>query len=324
MSKSMDIRIAEVNARNIMEAVEAGWHMRTNGGVSIKELTTYADTSQSTATRALTCAVQLGMMEQKDSKYITLDKVSIIGKASQDDWSAIFGRHLPNYKPFIMFVALISRGANAEEAARKVAVIYDLTLSPNAVRTTLTNWGIYAGALEKQKDQSLVIKIDTDQLEAEAIRNLLEAMKNDIKARIYLNNKLGEEVYAYLPSEDLDFLVKSIRNYELDARESVDKGMKALESFLRLLCNDKGINSTKCNGIGQLALELRSNSVITSKHVNIGQGLGAIRNAAEHSIDKETNQRWIINPDSAIESILVSLTYIRSVYNYVFENLQEF
>lgn len=322
MTTNEEYWLQQVRAEYIMEAVEAGWYMREKGGVSNKELIEYAGISSSYAQRALKLAVQFRMMTENEGRYLTVERLSMVDRASRDDWPALFGRFLPNFKPFITFVAILSKGGTPVEASRKVKVIYSLSASNDSVRRTLGNWGEYADVLELREDGSITIKIQTDKLEAEAIRELLEAMQNDIKTHIYLNGKLGEDLYAYIPSDSLDSLVSSIRNYERDARKSVADGMRSLEDFLRKVLTKKGQDASKCTGISSLLTELSKGGYILSKQVTIGSGLGAIRNAAAHGNDKDTGKPWIINTDAAIESILLSMTLARSIHRLIYDKVQ--
>jgi hypothetical protein len=322
MTTDEEYWLQQVRAEHIMEAVEAGWYMRERGGITRNELTEYAYIGSSYAQRALKLAVQFKMMTENEDRYLTVDRLSMIDRASRENWPALFGRFLPNYKPFITFVAMLSKGGTPAEASRKVKVIYSLSASDDSIRRTLGNWGEYADVLEVLENGSITIRIQTDKLEAEAIRELLEAMQNDIRAHIYLNGKLGEDLYAFIPSDSLDSLVSSIRNYERDARKSVADGFRSLEDFLRKVLTEKGQDASKCTGISSLLAELSRGGHILSKQVAIGSGLGAIRNAAAHGDDKDTGKPWIINADAAIESILLSMTLARSIHRFIHDEVQ--
>ena len=125
--------LQQVRAEYIMEAVEAGWYMREKGGVTRKDLMEYADISTSYANRALKLAVQFRMMTENDGRYLTVDRLSMIERASRDDWPALFGRFLPNFKPFITFIAILSKGGTPIEASRKIKVIYSLSASSDSI-----------------------------------------------------------------------------------------------------------------------------------------------------------------------------------------------
>lgn len=95
-----------------------------------------------------------------------------------------------------------------------------------------------------------------------------------------------------------------------------------LRTSLRRLGTDRGINMSSCMGIGELADALKGASLIDQKHLEISKSINSVRLAAAHSKDRKTITPWKINPDAAIETILLSLTGIRSIYSFVFNKTQ--
>jgi hypothetical protein len=118
----------------------------------------------------------------------------------------------------------------------------------------------------------------------------------------------------------VEFFVKSLREHQEDPRGSIEDMGKAFEDFVRRLGTEKGIDMSKCNGIGQCAQVLKANNLIVQKHLEICQHVNAFRLAAAHSKEKDTLESWYINPDAAIEAILTALTAIRSIFTYVFSS----
>ena len=58
--------------------------------------------------------------------------------------------------------------------------------------------------------------------------------------------------------------------------------------------------------------------------LHISSGIGAIRNMSHHDPDKETGSPWLFTPQGALITSLFVPTTIKSIYNYISENKQEF
>ena len=80
---------------------------------------------------------------------------------------------------------------------------------------------------------------------------------------------------------------------------------------------------SSCKGIGELSEHLKGANLLDQKHLEICKGLNSVRLAAAHNKDRKTNIPWKINPDAAIEAILLSLTMMRSIHKFVFDKEQE-
>jgi uncharacterized protein YmfQ (DUF2313 family) len=200
--------------------------------------------------------------------------------------------------------------------------IYNVSTQISDIERIMINWGTYAGLLERDKKGIIKLKVVVEELKPEYLKELLEALESDIKARIYMENKLTDEVFGYLQYDEIEFLVKAIRNHQKDARASIEDMGKAFEDFLRRLGNDKKVDMTKSSGIAQCAYSLKGADLITQKHLEVCEHINTFRLAAAHSKEKQTLEAWKINPDAAIEVILTALTAIRSIFIYVFRNRQ--
>jgi len=304
----------------IMEVVEGACHSQHNG-ISPSEAADYADITEEYARRALESATQLGMLTKAELRYYATNEISDVSRASKEQWPLFFRKFLQRFDPFILSVSLIARGNSLDQAARKISVIYNINAAHQNIKTTLANWGQYAGIIEGKKG-AIVLKIETPTLSAEYIRELLDAMEHDIKARIYIATKLGENVFGYMRQDEIDFLVKSIRTHQASSRNSIDDAGRAFEDFLRRVLLEKGKNASDCKGITELAERMKGEKLIDQKQLEICRAISSIRVAAAHSMDRLSNEAWKINPDAAIETILLTLTIIRSIHAYVFTSIQ--
>lgn len=313
-------KIPKVTADVIMEIMEG---VCLKNGMNIDEATAYIAKSKEYAKRALVVAEQLGMVKNLDSKFEAVTDTKIITRANKDQWPVIFGKFLQRFNPLILFTSLLSRGNSLNDSARKIKVIYDIDNAENIIINSLVGWGQYAGILKKEKDK-VELLIDTENLSAEYIRDLLQAMENDVKARIYIANKLDDDVFGYMRQDELDFLVKAIREHQSDPRGAIDDGGRAFEDFLRHVADDKSVQVNNCKGIQEIADALRGAKLIDVKQLDVCKSANALRIAAAHNKDRNSGDKWTLNPDASIECILLILTAIRSIHNYVFKQNQMF
>lgn len=313
--------IPKVTADVIMETVEGICYKKD--GFTSKDAENYLKKSAAYASRALTASLQLRMTESQNSKYTVVDEAKDISRANKEQWPILFRKFLQRYNPFILFVTLIGKGNTPEEAARKLKVIYDIDASVEIITVTMLGWGEYSQILKRVKGK-VELQIETEQLSAEYIRELLEAMTHDVKARMYIASKLGEEVFGYMHSDELDLLVKSIREHQSDPRDAIDDCGRAFEDFLRRIGIDKSVPVNNCKGIQELADALKGARLIETKHLDVCKSINVLRIAAAHNKDRNSVKKWILNPDAAIECILFTLTIIRGIHNYIFKQIQMF
>lgn len=292
-------------------------------GMSIDETTQYIGKSKEYAKRSLIVSEQLGIAQIIDSKYHATNEASVITRANKEQWPVIFRKFLQRYNPFILFVSLVGKGNSIQDAARKIKVIYNIDANADIVARSLVSWGEYSGLLKKEK-MKITLLIETENLSAEYIQELLAAMEHDVKARVYIANKLGEEVFGYMKQDELDYLVKAIREHQSDPRGSIEDAGRAFEDFLRRLAIDKSLQVNGCKGIQEIADVIRGQKLIDTKQLDLCKASNALRVAAAHSLDRNSVEKWILNPDAAIECILIILTAIRSIHNYIFKQVQMF
>lgn len=317
---NQDYKIPDVAAEVIMETVEGACF---KGGITIDEAANYIGKSKEYARRALIISEQIGIARKVDSKFEIIDDAKIVTRANKDQWPVIFRKFLQRHNPFILFVSLIGKGNSLGDAARKIKVIYGIDTGTDIIIKSLVGWGSYAGLLRKNNDK-VELLIDTKKLSVEYIQELLEAMAHDVKARMYIANKLGEEVFGYMKQDEIELLVKAIREHLSNPKHAIDIAGQAFEDFLRRVGTDNSINVSSCTGIQQLADSLVGSKKITSKHHDLCKGINAFRIAAGHNKDRVSLEKWNLNPDAAIECILLIITVTRSIHSYVFKQAQVF
>ena len=320
----MDYKIQNVAAESIVEVVE-GIYYSGKKGFTIEEAEAYINKKSSYTRRALNMGEQLGLIKKEKEKYYFLGENVELIRAKKSDRYIIFRKYLQRYDPFILFLALIVKGNAIEEAIRKIKVIYKISVNEKEIRFAFLNWGQHSKIFDYDKDKNEIsLKIEMDELPVLYLKELIESLNAEVKTKIYIAEKLTELVYGFLESEEIDYLTKALINHEKDPRNSIDDAGRAFEDFLRRIGAENGHNVSKISGISQLAQVLGGSNagLIHTKHLHICMGLGALRVAAAHSKDKTTMESWKINPDLALETILLIISVTRSIYYYVYENKQ--
>lgn len=315
-----EFKIPKVSAETIMGAVE-GIYFKNGSGLSVDGISTYLGISKEYARRAAIVAMEFNMILEVNSKYkITQDAVDI-GKSTREQWPVIFGKFLQKFKPFTLFVTFLGKNETPENASRKIKTIFEIKASEKIIENSLSSWGQYAKILE-EKNSKIILSLNIQNLSNEYVTELKDAIVSDVKARTFLVNKLGNDVYNYLESDETDLLVKSIVNHEINPRHSIDDSGRAYEDFLRRIGTDKSFDMSEFKGIGELTDNLKGNKLIEIKHLEISKAINQMRLTAAHNKDRKTVQNWTLKDDTSIACILLTLTAIRSIYQFIFNNQQ--
>lgn len=311
-------RIPKVTAEVIMKVLE-GVAYKKGEGLTLIDAARYANVSEVYARRALESLVQLGAVTHLDDRFLAEPETDDITRASREQWPLLFRKFLQRFQPFILFIMLLGKGDSPDDSARKIKVISDIHETADVIRSSLLNWGQYGGILHYSKGK-IQLKVPTDRLSAEYIRELIQALEDDMRARVFIANKLSEEIFGYMQRDEIDFLVSAIRKHQEDQRKSIEDAGRALEDFLRRVADEKNVDVSRSVGIGQVADALKGANVIHSRHLEMCDFVNGMRIAAAHSKEAATLQSWTIKPDSAIETALTTLTTIRSIFQFAFRN----
>jgi hypothetical protein len=318
-----NFKLQEIGPEHIMEAVHAGWLTRNTGGIDATLLTKFSKISIAYARRALFCAVQLGMMESLNKKFITIPEARTIGNVSRKNWPTVFCSYLAKYNPFVLFLTLIGQDFSVEDAARKVFVVFTLGSSEEKTKQIFVKWGIYAGLLERGNNRQVIVSANVTSLETADLKQLRNAMTNEVNARVYISKVLGSDAFSFVPPKDVNFFASAIKNYRSSPRNSIIDVGTALENILRKFCASKTINASAINGIGSLADALRKKGFMLSKHQDLCKGLNALRICAVHGADKQTGIDWDLTAYTALATIMLSLSFVHSVYTFIYDNAEQ-
>jgi len=302
-----------VAAELVMNIVEAcalsGRSMKTD------DLIRYTGRNQRSVNEAIKAALWLGFIESGPSGYFASSTVRSRFPAGKERKALLFVEYLQQKKSFVQFSTFLDYGDDSSLASRKVKVLYNIDVPSQTILDLFGGWGKSAGVFQG-KNQSLGLKPEfhASDLPTEYLKELKEALESDMRARVFINRKLTEETFRTVPAAGVDRAVKAIRGIRLDPRNSVEDAGELLEDYLRLKARSDGVNVAGATGIGGVIKLLGDN--LLDEHRNVGGAINTLRIMASHPTRAVTERRWEVMPDSGLETVLLSLSLMRSIDEY--------
>ena len=178
---------------------------------------------------------------------------------------------------------------------------------------------------EKDESGNWSLAKDIDAPAQDAIvEETLSTADSVVKCRLLVARQLRESANDYLSDREHELLAKAYLNHHINPEEAIEAAANGLENFLRHVAKDKGLEdkAPKHNSSGQLATMLRTKEVIHDHHKNLITACQPARNANIHDKDKHTLELWEVTPLAALSAVTTTLTAIRSIHAFVFENKQ--
>lgn len=309
----VSFRVDAGNPQLVADAAEGAYH---KGELSFDDLASYLGKGERTAHRVVIAATQLKILTDEGGKFhVTKDGIDL-AKATEEQRPSIFKKFLVRYDPFIIFGMLVLKRNSLQDAARKVKVIYNIPDDENTILQTFRSWGLYSGAIERTKDGYVIGVKNQDELLAQYIRDLIQAVQSEYTARLFISHKVREYAFRDLGEEEKTQIVDALMHFGTDGEGAVHHAGKAFETFLRRLGNEKNLDTSTASGIVPIANILKGSGVIVEQQKKLCEAVATYRNAADHGIDKDLMKHWKIEEDASLEAILLALTTIRSVYTY--------
>lgn len=300
----------------------------TISDTNIGELVKYTGKNESYVKSAVTAALLLGIIETTSHiEYRTVKSCAqeITSTPSDEIKVIVFRKWLQKWEPFIVFLRYISINDSVETAIRKLGSFYSFNRSNEMLTRLFSSWGKTSGIIDSK---GKLIDHDYEIDNKEIYDSYTEDVVSDSKVRLYLIRVLTEEVFRWLTHDEIEELVSSLLRYKEDARSAIECAGRAFEDVLRRISKELGVDAKRQNGISQVANNLYSyrdisgqlSSYIHAKQYNISQAIGDIRNMAGHSKEAKTLERWELSSNGAIGYILMTISAIKSVHNYVKHN----
>jgi len=316
----MSIIIPDTSGELIAAVCDSIYYIRPS--YNIEPIKTYIKSDQITAERALEAAVLLGYVVKKpDGSFVSVDDLLLIHTHSNIIGRRIILRYrLELFLPFQRFKERIYCGDSPLEAADKVKTIFNVVNDTYNLKEILTRWGIYSGAFTTDTLGDLQCA-SPDSLLPTYMTNIDLSLKNIEKARVFIQERLGEEYFNIIPTEIIDglssALVKCVTQYEPKSASAFAIGT-SMEKFLAYVAanNSPTIDLTGANGLSQMGEILRSNSIITKKHIGLIHAIATLRNAADHGVDVEIGKSWQLSNKSILDFHMITLDAMKSIMDW--------
>jgi hypothetical protein len=311
----MTLRIERVPVQTLAAFMEAVAVHPTDDVADIAE---FAGFSAKTGSRALPSLETLGIVERDANGVYRVKAEGVSRGMSLDAAALVLRRALQGFRPFEMLAEGLALGENSATAARKAALLLDIDDRHMERLDVLLGWGADLGILTNG-DGGYKLAAELQPSAIEEVGGISTAdVESEAKARLYNARRLGRDANNYLDEVDRQLLADALLEHETKPRKSVEDSGQALEDFFRELAADNGLDADakKMNGAGQLANLLYTKGLIHSHHQKLADAVSTPRNATAHKKDKKTLTPWEITPPGAFSAQSMTLTVIRSIYEY--------
>jgi len=268
---------------------------------------------------SINTAMQLKLINVHDSAYrINENYRTDLSSANVNDLPIIFRKALQSYPPFVLFVSLISKGYSSDNSSQILRGVLDISTSDKTISKVFRKWGLKSKLLV-EKNNRLTTSIGEKGLSHEYIKSLIKALDNDMTAKVFIIDILGNEVFGYLSKIDVDItqIASALLDYEKDPKQSIKKATDVLETFIHKYGSENNIDVKGLTGINALVNDLFDKNLILKNHKNIGNGIGGLRNITGHGVDKDTQMEWEVTKQSALSGILLVPVFIKSLYLFL-------
>jgi len=285
--------------------------------LTLEELAEYAECTVRAAREAVKAAIWLGFIEEREKKHTAAPGIRAQYPTTNQQRLLLFREHIQKKKAFVQFAALLASGNDAQAATRKVRVLYQIGTSIETITQLFAGWGKAAGILTDEKG-TLGIRPEykVPDLPLEYLEGIKEALESDFKARIFITRKLTEDPFRMIPDAGIDRAVKALRGISSDPRNAVEDAGELFEDYLRAKASADGLDTSDANGIGGVIQVLDANANLTGEHKTISTSVNTLRIMAAHPLRASTGLRWSIRQDSGLETVLLTMSLIRSIHQF--------
>lgn len=292
--------------------------------LSPEELAEIIDMSEA-YTRAI---IQLGMelnliTEHGDSYSVSSDIAEEARKMSPDQGFVLLNRQAQRYRPFMTFLSYLDKGYNPDQSATTVKTLYEFSTPADVLRKQFVNIGTKADLLHE--GEHLKPTIEVESLPLHYFEDLQDALLSEAKARLFVHERLGNDLVAFADDATIEKFQEALLNHQRAPANAIVNAVVGSENITRELAVDHGkpdSDYSKPNGIGSLANMMRGDNLILKRHLHGANFLGAMRIPGAHGKESETLESWQVDSEVALEVILSSISYVRSIFYFITEDHQ--
>jgi hypothetical protein len=301
---------SQTTAEHVVGAVEAV--VAYGRSAPVDYVAAFLDTTPANASAALDMATDLGLLAANGIEFTTASPLCRF-TAIPDQKAALLRVVLEGYRPFVVFRERLVATADLSRAAQNTKTICLLPAHHDIVKDTLVSLGTYSRALVPEGAGNY-------QLDAASLVNSLQSLaatcRDMTMAEGRIRNQLGPAAEAMLAPDRETVIVPLadalIRAGNRDGSGAVQAAGNAVESHITAMAARMGVGLLNANGI----IEKLNRFAVAPRHlprkiIQIGNYLGAIRNAADHGPDVDLNNAsWVIRDATGLEYVYVACSFI--------------
>lgn len=322
MSTEYELHSRPVKARPLIEAVIG--LANTPVPLRMEDVAEIIDMSEAYTRAVIQLGTELDLMQKNGDGYeVVPDIKEEARKMSPEQGFVLINRQCQRYNPFMTFISYLNKGFDSYRSAQTVKALYDIDVSTDVLEKQFLNLGESAELLDDDDIQSPNIEADT--LPTTYVDNLQDALTSEANARLFVLEKLSEEVVAYADDESIEKFQEALLTYKESPDNAIVSAVVAAENITRELATDEGssdMDYSKANGIGSLAKMMRGDDLILKRHLHGANYLGSMRIPGAHGKESETLESWQVEPEVSLEVIISAISYVRSLYYCVREDQQ--
>lgn len=225
-------------------------------------------------------------------------------------------------EPFLPFVTFRERWlatTDPVKASSQAKQIHTLTPHRDEIKETFLSLATYAGIFRTRGGGQYEL---ADIAPENNLLALAVACADQAAAEQRIRTLLGPSASEHVSrNEVIDLLSAALRRSAMadGANEAVTLAGNAVESYLFAEGDSRGLAVAGAHGINaKLNLFFnRTPRLLPEKIVRIGNYLGQIRNAADHGIEAEIGRAWTIRPNTGLEYVFVSCSFINISYDHL-------
>lgn len=292
--------------------------------LTIDDLSTVIDKSE-TYTRAVALlGEQLSVIDQHAAGYVVVNEIQEEArKMTPEQGFAVLNRYVQRYEPFMAFLNFLADGYDTERSAQTVVTLFQIDASAETVEGQFIKLGRYTDLVTEEDEPQPTIEVKT--LPSAYIDDLQEAATSEAKARLFVHERLGEEIISFADPESIEKLQGAMMKFSNAPENAIVDAVVAAENITRELAEEHGtddVDYSNASGIGTLAKALRRDELILKRHLHGAHYLGGMRIPGAHGKEAETLESWQVDLEVALEVILATISYVRSLYWYILDQRQ--
>lgn len=262
---------------------------------------------------------ELDLIKQVGENYIANSDIEEKArKMAPDQGFILINQQLLRYEPFMTFVSFLDKGYDSDRSGQSVETLYDMGTDADIVKKQFLDLGQYADILTDEEEPKPTVEVES--LPTSYIEDLSDALQSEAETRLFVQERLGEEVVAYADAESIEKIQDALITFRNSPDTAIVESVVGAENITRELANDEGDpskNYSSANGIGQVAQRMSGDGLVLKRHLHGANYLGNMRVPGSHGKAKETLESWEVDEDVALEVILATMDYIRSLYWFV-------